>query len=209
MKLIGRFPHYAAFALVLALMWSSLLYRAPRDAALLISFDAAVLAFLGVLIWQTRSATPASLQATAMEPGHGLLRLIAMLVLGVVLTGVGAELEDGGRNAASIALVALSLSMAWLFANSLFALHYLHLYYRSDANGAPGKGLAFPDDGQPPDLWDFCYFAFTVGMTFQVSDVVITARPMRRLVLLHGLLAFIYNIAVIALTVSLMASALS
>ena len=204
---LKRFPHYAAFAGTMGLVMALLLGRVPRDVALLLAFDAAVLAFLATLALRMRSATPTTLQARAAEPGHAVLRILALLVLAVVLTGLAAELKGGGKNPANLLLTAGSLSMAWLFANSLFALHYMYLFYKP-ANHRIGGGLQFPGQDAHPNFGDFLYFAFTIGMTFQVSDVVITARPIRRLVLIHGLLAFVFNIAVIALTVSLVASAL-
>lgn len=205
MKSLRRFPHYAAFAGVLAAGLALLLPGLGRDVALLLAFDAAVLAFLVALGLRMRGATPARLSAAAAEPGHAVLRGIALLVVAVVLTAVAAELGHDSRETGGLLLAAGSLSMAWLFANALFALHYMHLCYRP---GPAQGGLSFPGSETHPDFWDFAYFAFTVGMTFQVSDVVITARPIRRLVLAHGLLAFAFNIAVIALTVSLVASAL-
>jgi uncharacterized membrane protein len=148
------------------------------------------------------------LRAGAAEPGHAVPRVMALLVLAVVLIALAAELRSGAHDPGSLLLAAGSLCLAWLFANSLFSLHYMNLFYRPIGK-AIGGGLVFPGDDGHPDFGDFLYFAFTIGMTFQVSDVVITARPMRRLVLAHGLLAFAFNIAVIALTVSLVASALA
>ncbi|WP_164156867.1 DUF1345 domain-containing protein [Sandarakinorhabdus rubra] len=204
MNALRRFPHYAAFAGVmlplLALLWP----RTGLDIALLLAFDMAVLAFLATLGWRMRKATPALLRAAAAEPGHALLRIFALLIVAVVLTGVASELGRGGSGV--LLLAGVSLSMAWLFANNLFALHYMHIFY---GEGGGKGGLRFPEPADHPDFWDFCYFAFTIGMTFQVSDVEITSSSIRRLALAHGLLAFAFNIAVIALTVSLVASALA
>ena len=208
MNWLKRFPHYAAFAATMAVGLAVLLRLMARDAALLLAFDSAVVVFLVVLMLRMRPATPAMLRAGAAEPGHAVLRIMALLVLGVVLIGLAAELRGGGHDPERLKLGAGSLTMAWLFANSLFALHYMHLFYKP-VDGHIGEGLEFPGDDTQPDFGDFLYFAFTIGMTFQVSDVVITARHIRRLVLVHGLLAFAFNIAVIALTVGLMASALA
>ena len=208
MNWLKRFPHYAVFAGVLLLLAALLLRLIARDTALLLAFDGAVVAFLLTLSWRLRPATPAMLRAGAAEPGHAVLRLVALLVLAVVLVGLAAELRGGGHDPARLLLAAGSLAMAWLFANSLFALHYMHLFYKP-VGSSIGGGLDFPGGDDHPDFSDFLYFAFTIGMTFQVSDVAITSRPVRRLVLVHGLSAFAFNIAVIALTVSLVASALA
>lgn len=208
MTALARFPHYAVFAALLPLLLILLLPHVSRDAALLLAFDGAVLGFLATLALRMRRATPQLLRARAAEPGHAVLRILALLVLAVVLVGLAAELRGGGRDTTGLLLAAASLSMAWLFAGSLFALHYMHLFYKP-AGTSIGGGLEFPGHDAHPDFSDFLYFAFTISMTFQVSDVVITARSIRRLVLVHGLLAFAFNIAVIALTVSLVASALA
>jgi uncharacterized membrane protein len=68
-------------------------------------------------------------------------------------------------------------------------------------------GLEFPGE-DPPDFFDFAYFSFVVGMTFQVSDVQVTSRQMRRLVLMHGLLSFAFNTVVVALSINLAATLL-
>lgn len=208
MSWLKRFPHYAAFAgvtLVLLAMLSRLL---SRDAALLLAFDGGVIAFLVALTLRMRRASPAALRARAAEPGHAVLRIMALLVVAIVLVALALELRGGAHDPPRLLLAAGSLTMAWLFANSLFALHYMHLFYQPAGKAIAG-GLAFPGDEGHPDFGDFLYFAFTIGMTFQVSDVVITARGLRRLALIHGLLAFLFNIAVIAVTVSLVGSALA
>jgi len=88
-------------------------------------------------------------------------------------------------------------------------MRYAHEYYAKDLGGPEiDRGLDFPG-GQPPDYWDFTYFAIVVGMTFQVSDVQITARKLRRLATVHGLIGFLFNTIIVALTVNIAASLLS
>jgi uncharacterized membrane protein len=91
---------------------------------------------------------------------------------------------------------------AWLLVHTLFTLRYAHLFYDgADASQQEG-GLAFPGDEKEPDYLDFAYFSFVIGMTAQTADVSITDRGIRRLALLHGLLAFGFNTAVVALTIT-------
>uniref|UniRef100_UPI0012E2EDEA hypothetical protein n=1 Tax=Sandarakinorhabdus oryzae TaxID=2675220 RepID=UPI0012E2EDEA len=90
---LKRFPHYAAFAGVMLVLAIVLLQLMARDAALLLAFDGAVIAFLVTLSWRMRPATPAMLRAAAAEPGHAVLRILALLVLAVVLVGLAAELR--------------------------------------------------------------------------------------------------------------------
>ena len=101
-----------------------------------------------------------------------------------------------------IALIIATLLIAWLFSNMVYALHYAHLFYSQDKGGDVG-GLDFPGDGDP-DYGDFIYFAFTLGMTFQTSDVAIPGRPIRRTAILHCFAAFVFNIGVLAFTINVL-----
>ncbi len=107
-----------------------------------------------------------------------------------------------------VALVAFTLLASWLMTHTAFALRYAHEYYEVSLGRAEiDRGLEFPADDLP-DYWDFFYFALVLGMTFQVSDVQITSRTLRRLATAHGLLGFLFNTVIIALTVNIGASLL-
>ena len=107
-----------------------------------------------------------------------------------------------------VALVAYTLLASWLMTHVVFAMRYAHEYDET-ARGHTSidKGLDFPGDLEP-DYWDFMYFSLVLGMTFQVSDVEITSRTLRRLATAHGLLGFLFNTVIIALTVNIGASLL-
>jgi uncharacterized membrane protein len=107
-----------------------------------------------------------------------------------------------------IVLASLSMLASWTLTHTMFALYYAHHYYGTgDADHADRGGLQFP--GEPtPDYWDFFYFSFVIGMTCQVSDVQVGSRPMRRLVLIHGVLSFFFNAVILALAVNFLASGL-
>ena len=109
---------------------------------------------------------------------------------------------------AHVALVAATLLLSWLMTHTLFAQRYAHEYYeRSPGSPTVDKGLEFPGEGDP-DYWDFVYFAIVLGMTFQVSDVQITSRKLRRLATAHGLLGFLFNTVILALSVNIGSSLL-
>jgi uncharacterized membrane protein len=95
---------------------------------------------------------------------------------------------------------------SWSMVHTMFAFHYAHIYYDDDEDQQDKQagGLEFPKEPEP-DYLDFAYFSFVIGMTFQVSDVEISARKLRHIALLHGLLAFILNTFVVALTINLVA----
>ena len=104
-----------------------------------------------------------------------------------------------------LALALLTIMLSWAFIHTIFALHYAHEFYdhRSEEPG----GILFPGGGDP-DYWDFMYFSFVIGMTSQVSDVGIASRRIRRTVAAHGVVSFVFNTALLALTVNIGASGL-
>jgi uncharacterized membrane protein len=101
----------------------------------------------------------------------------------------------------------LSVILSWIMIHTIFAIRYTHLFYnlmyeeRMTQKEHKG-GLIFPSD-DPPDYFDFAYFSFVIGMTWQVSDIQITSKRIRRIVLLHALLSFIYNTVILALTINI------
>lgn len=179
--------------------------------AVLTGFDAGALVFIGsTLVMMRRSDTDDMRQRAAENDGdQHLLLLFAGVVVAVVLVAVSVELVgSGAKQTWSVALAAGTLLLAWLFSNLLITVHYAHLYYVTGDDDKDAGGLEFPSEPMP-DYGDFAYYAFVLGMTFQVSDVQISARPMRRMALYHGLLAFLFNIVVIALSVSLVGGLLA
>jgi uncharacterized membrane protein len=111
-----------------------------------------------------------------------------------------------------IVLSMTAVMLSWLLIHTLFTIRYAHLYYdpssrlKKEKNPQVG-GLLFPGN-QAPDFMDFAYFSFVLGMTFQVSDVNITNSFIRRLALFHGLLSFVFNTAIIALTINIISGLL-
>lgn len=97
-----------------------------------------------------------------------------------------------------------SVVCAWCLVHTLFTFRYAHLFYNdtSEAGNLAGEGLEFPNE-KTPDYLDFAYFSFVLGMTFQVSDVEISSRKIRRLALLHSLISFIFNTAILALSINI------
>ena len=101
-------------------------------------------------------------------------------------------------------LVIATLSLAWTFANMVYALHYAHLYYSGKDGGKDQAGLDFPGDRAEPDYWDFVYFSFTLGVALQTSDVCITSTGIRRVVTLHSVAAFVFNLGILAFTINVL-----
>ncbi|MFT4153753.1 DUF1345 domain-containing protein [Parafilimonas sp.] len=98
------------------------------------------------------------------------------------------------------------MMLSWIMVHSIYTFHYAHIYYDDDKHntGKDAAGLEFPGDAKPNYL-DFAYFSFVIGCTFQVSDIEISSPKIRRIVLFHGLLSFVLNTFVVALTINLIA----
>jgi uncharacterized membrane protein len=170
--------------------------------AMLAGFDVGAVVFL-VSLLSLLSATPDAMRRIAERNDAnraGLLAITVLLSL-VILFAVGTLIAgEQTLQRIDIALIVSTLVLTWLFANTVFALHYAHLYYLR-ANGADRGGLDIPAVTDP-DYWDFLYFSFTLGMTFQTSDVSITGAHIRRVVLGHCMAAFVFNMGVLAFTVN-------
>jgi uncharacterized membrane protein len=149
-------------------------------------------------------ATRTRLRAAENDPGRNvvLIVVLAASTMGLVAAiGVlGHDPTDKLHPALIIGLALFAIALSWTLIQTAMTLRYAHLYYH-DYDGATGSGILFPGSPEPSDL-DFAYFAFVIGMTFQTSDVSITDYRIRRLALLHGLIAFIYNVAIIAVAVN-------
>jgi len=139
---------------------------------------------------------------------------IAILVLTAIaafasLAAIFALLGTGGapRQPIQLAFAASTIVLSWAFTHTIFALHYAHEYY--DEKESKGGGMEFPGLAQAgPDYWDFLYFSFVIGMCAQVSDVMVSSQMIRRTVFAHSIISFIFNAALLALTVNIAASAI-
>jgi len=108
-----------------------------------------------------------------------------------------------------LTVAAVALISSWVLIQTVFAFHYGRRYYGLGHHGTPdSEGLTFPG-AHPPSYMDFAYYAFVVGMTSQVSDVSVTSRRMRRITMVHGVVSFVFNVAVLALSVNIIASAIA
>jgi uncharacterized membrane protein len=167
-------------------------------------FDAASFIFLVSIAPLTNCAGAEDMRRRAKGNDANRAGLLALtgLVMIVILVAVAGELK-GKSDGATVGLVVGTLALAWLFSNTVYALHYAHIYYLGDEKGTDLGGLDFPQCDEP-DYWDFIYFAFTLGMTFQTSDVAITTRKMRRVAIGQCLAAFVFNIGVLAFTINVL-----
>lgn len=141
--------------------------------------------------------------------GAALASLVA--VVGLLGTLKDVPKED---KALHLALGLGAVALAWTLVHCVFTLRYAHSYYDADEQGQDQGGLVFPDDGAKdkkiePNYLDFAYFSFVVGMTAQTADISISSREIRAIALLHGLISFLFNTAIVALTIGTIGGVLS
>jgi uncharacterized membrane protein len=151
----------------------------------------------------------ASLQDSSRTLIFLFVIVASVISLGAILLLLKSTKGHDSANVTGHILLAISsVFVSWWLVHTLFALRYAHMYYDTDTDDGKTKpfgGLQFPDENEP-DYLDFVYFAFVIGMTFQVSDVEISARDIRRLALMHGLISFIFNTAIVALSINIISS---
>ena len=135
-----------------------------------------------------------------------VLTLVAAVasVAAIVVELVGCRNLQASSQTPHLALAGATILISWCFVHTAFAIHYAHEYY-VERGGPHRQGLEFPGR-EPPDYADFLYFSFVIGTTSQTADVSIGSRTMRRLALLHGVVAFLFNTTLLALTVNIAAS---
>ena len=199
-------PRFLAFLIVLIIA-SPLAERLFHDIylAAMAGFDVAASVFLlsSVPLLGTSEAAVIREHAIANDANKTLLLAITGVVMAVLLICIAAETVGNPPQPFTRILIIVTLGLAWLFSNTVYALHYAHLAYIHPSDGC--AGMEFPGSSQPV-YWDFVYFAFTIGMTFQTSDVTISSPAIRRVVTMHSFAAFVFNIGVLAFTINVLGS---
>lgn len=176
----------------------------------LIGWDIGVTLYLTFVYWTlARSQVGHIMQHAAKEDeGRGIILILtvaaAMASIAAILALLGGPNGKTNSDPLQLMLAVATIFLSWAFIQSIFAVHYAYEFY---TEGRPAAGLNFPGH-EKPDYWDFVYFSFVVGMTFQVSDVAVTSRYIRKTVTAHGILSFLFNVALVALMVNIAASAL-
>ncbi len=186
----------------------------PADSVLthaLLGWNAGVLLFVVLILAMMAKTDAGSIRHRAIAEAEGRFTVLTLIIMAAAMVLIAIALEifaakelQGATRALRLALTFLTVIDSWIFVHIIFTIYYAHEYH-AEVEGGRKKtrgGLGFPGE-DTPDYWDFLYFALTVGMTAQTSDVAVTSRRMRRLVIVHALVSFVFTTAVIALTVNL------
>jgi uncharacterized membrane protein len=197
----ARFLAFVAIFVVASVGFHTVL---PTGRTFMVGFDVAALSFFVLILPVLRTGDTETMRRRASE--NDANRTVLLVITGCVMVAILASV--GGETMAKMdgpwprLLIVVTLVISWLFSNLVYALHYAHLYYAPGSGG----GLNFSGDDEP-DYFDFIYFAFTLGMTFQTSDTGVTTPRMRRVVTIHSFAAFVFNIGVLAFTINVLGSA--
>ncbi len=200
--------------MLISLIFGTLvLYFGPTDVGTtraLLAWNASTVLFIVlilVMMGRTRAQDIRD-HSSAEEEGRFTVLTVVIAAAAMTLIAIGVEIfavkeMQGASRALRLALTFGTVISSWAFVHVVFTIYYAHEFHSEMAGKKVLRGgLQFPGETMP-DYWDFLYFAFTVGMTAQTSDVVITSRRMRRLVIVHAIVSFVFTTAVIALTVNL------
>ena len=199
----------AGLGLVVGLV-VGLVYRATI--APLVGYDVAALIYLGYVWWRIwpLDAEGTSSHAAVEDPTHASADLMLLVAAVVSLGAVGWAIarstsSHGTTRGVEVGLGIASIVLSWLLVHTIFTLKYARMYY-----GGPSKegGVDFENKVRPP-YSDFAYLAFTIGMTFQVSDTDIQSAEYRRLALRHALLSYLFGAVILAATINLVAGLVS
>lgn len=191
----------AASALVGVVLGGAAAVWAPWQVAVIAGWCTGASTFLAQVALQIANCDSDRTRAiaTKQDVSHvvadaTLLASATASLIGVAFVLVKASQYHGATRGVTTGVGALSVALAWLTLQTIYTLRYARIYYDS------GDGVDF--GGEEPDYHDFAYLAFTIGMTYQVSDTAITKRAVRRTVLRHALLSFVFATSFIAVLVN-------
>lgn len=199
-----RRPRLFTSAIIAIALFFVLLPLVSASRAMLIAFNAGAGLFLILMLVMMFRATVQSMHTRAQiqDEGKWTVLIFSLCLAVVVLVALSQELHAAkDKSLGEIALASSTILLSWLFVAVVFAQHYAHSYYLK-----PGQ-LVFPGTNAP-DYLDFTYFSVVLSMCCQTSDVAITSSAFRRVVMLHSIVAFFFNVIIIAITVSVVAGVL-
>jgi uncharacterized membrane protein len=172
----------------------------------LFAWDGAIVAYLLAVTAQTRGVTAADFAKHAAETDEGryFILFVSLAAVALSFAAIILELQANAETDMSkgllVAFVFVTVALSWLFVHTSFAKHYAHEFY-GPRDGGIREGLLFPG-GEEPDFADFLHFALVIGVANQTADVQIASKPIRRIVTLHGIAAFVFNTGILALAIN-------
>jgi len=176
----------------------------------LIGWNTTVWSYLCLMGYLMSRANHDKVRLIAVQEDKGAIAILAIMSTAAIVSLVAVvlelssvkELAFNGRMV-HYAYTGITVIGSWCLVATLYTFHYARIYYRSPVEQ---RALRFPDNETTPNYWDFLYFAFTIAVAAQTSDVSVMTRPMRKTVLAQSVLSFFFNVAIIGLTINIAAS---
>jgi uncharacterized membrane protein len=176
----------------------------------LMGWNVAVWSYLGLMAWLMMRVDHITVRRLACQEDKSAIVVLVVLSIAAVISLAAIVLELTALKQLSPELrlmhylfTAATVFGSWCLVGVMFTFHYAHMFYRSSAGQRP---LRFPDGEKNPDYWDFLYFAFTIAVAVQTSDVTVVTRAMRKTVLAQSILSFLFNAAIFGLSINIAAS---
>ncbi|MEO8598272.1 MAG: DUF1345 domain-containing protein [bacterium] len=210
-------PHHHLRLGVALLTGSAVIFAFPASwlwiTRILAGWNIAAWSYLCLMGWLMLHADHARVQKIAEQEDESAVAVLAIMSLGAIASLAAIILELAATQKLPFserllhyAFTGSTVLGTWLLVGTMFTIHYARMFYRSPAITRP---LNFPGPEKNPDYWDFLYFSFTIAVAAQTSDVIILNRPMRKVVLAQSLLSFLFNVAILGLSVNIAAGLLA
>lgn len=176
----------------------------------LIGWNVAVWSYLALVVWLMSGASHESVKKIAHDEDESAFAVLVILSVccAVSLLAIIYELANMQGLTANGRLLKYLFTSAtvfgsWCLLGIVFTFHYALLFYTSPKLQ---RGLRFPENDESPNYWDFLYFSFTIAVALQTSDIVVVSRQMRKTVLVHSILSFFFNAAILGFSINIAAS---
>lgn len=208
----GHFKLFIAVAIIAAIYFASAGSGHPAT-RFLVGWDAGVIVYLAMALYAFFHFDLKRVRDRCAEQDEGAIAMLlgtvcaAIASLAAIVAFLGGAKDAGNVKGLYFLFAVVTIILSWVLIHTLFTFHYAHEFYGYGGDGQKG-GLKFPSESRP-DYWDFAYFSFVIGMTFQVSDVQVTSKRLRRIVVAHGLVSFLFSVAIVALAVNIGSSLIS
>ena len=199
-----------AIAVIFALGVALLLpLGVPRVTRVLIAWDAGVWLYLFLMAWLVLKAHHSHVSEIARQEYPSRLAELTGMSLAAIASVAAIIFEltalkkmPGDQRLQHYLFTGLTVFGSWCLITVFYALHYAHLFYTDESDSLP---LEFSDKTPNPDYWDFLYFAFTIAVAAQTSDVMVVSRSVRKVVLAQSVLSFMFNVAIVGLSINMVA----
>lgn len=202
-RLVSSIATGLVVGLVLPLQWSII-------TRVLIGWNVTVWFYLCLMGWLMMRASHARVRAIAEQEDRGAVVILALMSIAAMVSFAAIILELStvkdlplSHRLAHYAFTGATVFGSWCLVGTLFTFHYARIFYRSPMEQ---RAIAFPDNEENPNYWDFLYFSFTIAVAAQTSDVSVRSRSTRKTVLAQSILSFLFNVAILGLSINIAAS---